>query len=146
MGIPLAILFVGIDSGAGGWASFASRYGDRLMTVPPIDDSPAILARSHALLMTSRKEGCPLTALEAFCLGKPVVGTDVPGIRDVVRHEGNGILCEQDPGSVSSALVRIVTEVPLYNRLCTNALESGKAIDEDFWVDQYVQLYRRLAG
>ena len=38
--------------------------------------------------------GTPRTLLEAACLGKPIITTDVPGCRETVIHNFNGYLCE----------------------------------------------------
>lgn len=56
-----------------------------------IPDLHRYLAGLDALILCSRREGCPLVALEAFAAGVPVVGFDVPGIRDVLGAWGAGV-------------------------------------------------------
>ena len=57
------------------------------------EDVASVLACSHiAVLPTFYGEGIPKTLLEAAAAGRPIVATDVPGCREVVRHEGNGLL------------------------------------------------------
>jgi glycosyltransferase involved in cell wall biosynthesis len=59
-----------------------------------------------ALVLPSRREGCPLVAIEAFAAGVPVVGFDVPGVRDALGPWGSGILVPESHGSegLASAL------------------------------------------
>ena len=45
-------------------------------------------------MLPSYREGTPRTLLEAASMGKPIIATDVPGCRNVVQHEYNGLLCK----------------------------------------------------
>jgi glycosyltransferase involved in cell wall biosynthesis len=56
------------------------------------------LAGLDALVLCSKREGCPLVAVEAFAAGVPVVGFDVPGIRDALEHWGAGLLVPPEQG------------------------------------------------
>ena len=57
-----------------------------------VQDPAGLLAGLDVLVLPSRREGCPLVALEAFAAGVPVVGFDVPGVRDALREWGDGYL------------------------------------------------------
>lgn len=59
--------------------------------VPP-ENVSLWLARADVLLITSKSEGRPNAVLEAFAAGVPVVGTDIPGIRELVTADFNGML------------------------------------------------------
>lgn len=50
------------------------------------------LERTTALVMTSRKEGLPMAALEAMGLGVPVIAPAVGALPDLVRDGENGFL------------------------------------------------------
>lgn len=57
-----------------------------------------LLSAYDALLLPSRREGCPLVAVEAFAAGVPVIGYDVPGVRDVLSGWGHGALVPEAAG------------------------------------------------
>jgi glycosyltransferase involved in cell wall biosynthesis len=62
------------------------------------DDLADVMAAFDVLVLTSRREGCPLAAIEAFAAGVPVVGFDVPGVRDVLAEWGSGVLVPESAG------------------------------------------------
>ena len=57
-----------------------------------------VLAGFDALVLPSEREGCPLAAVEAFAAGVPVVGFDVPGVRDALEAWGAGVLVRRRAG------------------------------------------------
>lgn len=58
------------------------------------DDVRPYLATADCVVLPSYREGLPRSLLEAAAMGRPMIATDVPGCRDVVRHGSNGFLCE----------------------------------------------------
>jgi glycosyltransferase involved in cell wall biosynthesis len=89
-------------------------------------DLPALLPAFDALVVPSAREGCPLVALEAFAAGVPVVGFDVPGVRDVLGPWGGGVMVpeREGPRGLADALHRLKTEPGLAAR-CIAAGRSG---------------------
>ena len=55
-------------------------------------DVPDILALSDVFVLPSISEGTSMALLEAMAGSKPIVATDIPGNRDVLRHEHNCLL------------------------------------------------------
>lgn len=56
------------------------------------DDMPTVLAQSHIVCLPSYREGLPKVLLEAASCGRPIVATDTPGCREIVRNGDNGLL------------------------------------------------------
>ena len=56
------------------------------------DDMPAVLAQAHIVCLPSYREGLPKVLLEAASCGRPIIATDTPGCREVVRNGENGLL------------------------------------------------------
>ena len=53
-----------------------------------------IWAANHVLLMPSRREGLPLTMVEAMLCGRPVIATDVAGHREIIEDDVTGFLAD----------------------------------------------------
>ena len=73
---------------------------------PVFDDAKNwLLANCLFFLQPSRQEGMPLTVLEAMAAGKAIVGSDLPGIRQLVTPARSGVL--SPPGSAEFLAVAI---------------------------------------
>jgi glycosyltransferase involved in cell wall biosynthesis len=71
----------------------------------PYPDLPSWVNAADALVLPSLNEGMPLTVLEGFACGKPLVGSRVGGVPEVVTDERYGILVPPgDPQALADAL------------------------------------------
>ncbi|MDR3609517.1 MAG: glycosyltransferase [Ignavibacteriaceae bacterium] len=59
-------------------------------------DIPYLLRKNDIFCMPSRSEGLPAAPLEAMACGLPVVGTNVGGMREIIKDGFNGYLCAPD--------------------------------------------------
>ena len=83
--------------------------------------------------------------IEAMAAGLPVVTTDAPGCRDVVRHGHTGLLVQ--PGSIDEfvkQIRRLLRDSVLRQYLVGNGFQHAKLHDWEQVVDQYEDLYRSL--
>lgn len=73
------------------------------------DDIAEIWHQSHIAVLPSYREGLPKSLLEAAACGKPIVTTDVPGCREVVKEGVNGFLVPaKDPCALAAALKKLI--------------------------------------
>jgi glycosyltransferase involved in cell wall biosynthesis len=78
------------------------------------DDMPSTLAQTDIFCLPSYREGVPNALLEACASGVPIVTTNVPGCRDVVRHGVNGLLVPpRDSRALANALETLLTDPAL---------------------------------
>jgi glycosyltransferase involved in cell wall biosynthesis len=56
------------------------------------NDVREILALTEVFVLPSTSEGTSMALLEAMAAGKPIVATDIPGNRDILKHEYNCLL------------------------------------------------------
>ncbi len=66
-------------------------------------------------------ESFGMVLLEAMAAGRPVVASDIPGYREVVRHEVEGLLVPPgDEEKLAGALVRLLSDPEMQRRLGDN--------------------------
>jgi glycosyltransferase involved in cell wall biosynthesis len=109
-------------------------------------DVPSALADLDVVVLSSRNEGTPVALIEALAAARPVVATDVGGVRHVVQDGETGWLCRAaDPDGLAQLLQRVGSERALAIRLAEEgrrrvALRFGRAR----MVADYVTLYGEL--
>jgi PEP-CTERM/exosortase A-associated glycosyltransferase len=90
----------------------------------------------------------PLRPLEAMAMGKPVVASDLGGLREIVRHGETGLLvAPDDPGSLAAALARLAADPVGRRRMQDGARRF--AAEERNWnrlAAVYSAAYARLLG
>jgi glycosyltransferase involved in cell wall biosynthesis len=70
------------------------------------------------MLLTWYREGVPRSLIEAAASGRPIVTTDSPGCRDLVRDRHEGILVPlRDTEAAARALVELAEDAELRARL-----------------------------
>jgi glycosyltransferase involved in cell wall biosynthesis len=74
----------------------------------PNDQLPRLLNSSAAFVMPSLIEGHPKALLEAMACGRPVIGTNVPGIRELITDRVTGVLCEPTSKGLSAAISEVL--------------------------------------
>ena len=72
-------------------------------------------------VLCSHFEGNPKTLLEAMACGCAVIGTDVPGIRNIIEHNKNGLLCSNSSESVRDAINLLMKNPKLREKLASQA-------------------------
>ena len=74
--------------------------------------------RAALLVAPSRREGYGVAAREAMAHGRPVVATDVGGLRDAVQDDVTGLVVEPgSPGALREAMLRLLGDAELRSRL-----------------------------
>jgi len=107
-------------------------------------DMPAVLAAAHVVCLPSYREGLPKALLEASAAGRPIVTTDVPGCREVVRDGENGWLVPvREAAPLAERLRILLTDAGLRERMGRR----GRAIAEaEFGVERVVAATLELYG
>lgn len=84
----------------------------------------------HAMdlfVLPSLWEGLPLTILEAWSAGTPVIATDAPGSRDIIRDGLNGLLAVNRADGIAAAIKRFHDDPTLERSLIRAGLEELNA-------------------
>lgn len=60
-------------------------------------------------LLSSRSEAYPTVVIEAMILEKPIVATDVPGVKEILKNYNNKIIVSNDDGSIEEGINCIIS-------------------------------------
>lgn len=78
-----------------------------------LEEKTDALAAADLLCLPSTQESFGGVFTEAWTLGKPVVGCDVPAVRCVVDDGRDGLLAPPSPGPVAERIIRLLAEPTL---------------------------------
>jgi glycosyltransferase involved in cell wall biosynthesis len=108
------------------------------------DDMPSILRQSAIVVLPSYREGVPRILLEAAASGRPIVTTDVPGCREVVRNGENGFLVPmRDSSALAKSIKKLIDDPLLRRRMGARSRSIAEAeFSEDMIVGQTVALLK----
>lgn len=101
-----------------------------------------VMADLDVVILTSRNEGTPVSLIEASAAGKPVVSTNVGGVRSVVEHEVSGFLCTSgDVNCLSFSIHRLLSD-PLLRSTMGDA--GRKRVQQRFGLPRLLRDVRSL--
>ena len=109
-------------------------------------DIAEVFAKSNIVVLPSYREGLPKVLLEAASCGRPIVATDVPGCREIVRNNINGFLVPPyDSKLLVLALKALIKNPKLRARMGASSREIVMAeFSEEIVVKQTMELYERI--
>lgn len=157
-GTDIAVAFVGKGVTAlQGIIDDATRRHVRLIEPPaaPTDAGSALALPSARLIdlyraadvfaLPSRVETFGIVLAEAMAAGLPVITTDAPGCRDVVRAGRDGIVVPSgDEDAFLAALLDMAANPQLRHAFSAAAAARAADFSWDAIVDRYIALYREL--
>lgn len=110
-------------------------------------DMAAVFAGSHLVCLPSTYgEGIPKVLIEAAAAGRPIVATDAPGCREIVRNGENGLLVPMhDPVALGKALHTLIGDDALRREM---GARGRKLVEAEFAIervlDDTMAVYREL--
>lgn len=143
-------LLVGPQASEGGQAvpkNVVESFRDAVKWLGPRSDVPALLSLTDVFVLPSYyREGVPRVLLEAGAMGIPLITTDMPGCRDVVRNGLEGFLVKpRCPESLAAALNCLLASKEMRVAMGYAARQqvvSNFSLDQV--ADEYADIYQQL--
>lgn len=106
------------------------------------NDIPGLLMRQRICVLSTHYEGMPLSLVEGMAAGCAVVGTAVPGVRELIEHEETGLLVpHEDPVALAEAIADLLSDLAKAEHLGRRARQ---AAIERHGLDRMRQRYEEL--
>lgn len=110
-------------------------------------DMPQVFAQSHIVCLPSTYgEGVPKVLIEASACARPIVTTDTPGCREIVRHGENGLLVPPDQPDLTVAAVQSLLHDAALRQ--TMGAQGRRLVEAEFALEQVIEatfaLYRSM--
>ena len=95
--------------------------------------------------MASLSEGCPFALIEAMAAGKPIVATNVGGIKEIIQNGETGLLVPpKDAKELAKKILYLLCNEGEAQRLAKNAKEESKKYSVENSVRKLEEIYDSL--
>jgi glycosyltransferase involved in cell wall biosynthesis len=106
-------------------------------------DVPQLLKLADIVVLSTKHEGLSLSSIEGLASGRPFIGSDVPGLSEVV--ENAGILFPQgNEKNLACSINRLLSDKQYYDKISKACVERSKLYDIKHMADKYISLYWSL--
>lgn len=117
---------------------------ERVSFLGPRSDVPELVASSYIGIQSSNWEGFGLTAVELMAAGKPVIASDVDGLKQVV--EGAGLIFKHgDSEDLAVKISLLLNNCDYYDVVSKKCIERSLLYDIKAMVKKYNDIYYELA-
>jgi glycosyltransferase involved in cell wall biosynthesis len=122
------------------------RLEDQVRFLGHVGDLPSLLMRHRIALLSSHYEGFGLSLAEGMAAGCAAIGTDVPGIRTLIRDGVDGLLVShEDPTSLARAIKRLLLDLPFASSLArAGRMHAKSTFAREIMLLRYEQLLEDL--
>ena len=102
---------------------------ERIRDLPVLSESAksALLAASDLLVQPSRHEAFGIVFLEAWAVGTPVLGADIPAVREVIGDAG-ALFRADDAGHLASSIDAVLADRERARRLAERGRQRIRAL------------------
>lgn len=121
----------------------ATETQDTVVLAGYQDNPYPYVAASKFLVCSSYTEGLCLTAMEALCLGIPVVAA-VPSVRELLGDENCGLITENGNASLEQGIRRMLTDEEFYVQVKKGAEARSQYFDGKRMVQELEQMFIEL--
>ena len=135
MSIPLSTLKQWVSNGDVQWEGHSDNMSD-------------MLASASIVCLPSYREGLPKVLLEAAAIGRPLIASDGPGCREIVRDKYNGLLVKmRDADSLYEAVLMLVNNRKMRETMGRNSRTLVETeLSTTIINTQTIELYRRVVN
>lgn len=139
------LLLVGVGELQGQCEQLAQtlQVSERIKFLGTRIDIPQLLHTANIVIMSSHWEGLSLSSVEGMAVGKPLIASNVEGLREVVG--GAGLLFKEgDYKQLAELTMELMFNNDLYQRTATQCLLRARHYDISTMVSRYESIYQSI--
>ncbi|HOD20560.1 MAG TPA: glycosyltransferase family 4 protein [Candidatus Fermentibacter daniensis] len=122
-----------------------AALAERVRFLGTCGDIPALLRGYDAFIMSSFAESFGIAAVEAMASGLPVILSDIPPFREILRDGGDGLLfAPGSPAAAASCISRLCDDPEMRSLLASKSIERSKTYSPEAYAMRLTGLYSRL--
>lgn len=106
-------------------------------------DIPRILKTADAVVLSSEYEGLSLSSIEGMASGKPFIGTNVNGLREVISGYGEMFKCG-DAKALAEIFSRLASDRTYYDSIASKCTKRANEFDISKTALRYMDLYENI--
>ncbi len=119
------------------------KLEDRVHFLGFRDDVPRILKTVDIVVLSSNWEGFGLAVVEGMAAGKPVIASNVPGLREIVT--GFGLIFEVgNSEELANKINQLINDPLKYNEIAEKCQLRANFYSIEKMVDEYIEQYKIL--
>ncbi|HEC92821.1 MAG TPA: glycosyltransferase family 1 protein, partial [Candidatus Atribacteria bacterium] len=103
-----------------------------------------LVKKAWVIAVPGVREGWGQVVTDANALGTPAVGYDIPGLRDSIKNNYNGILVTPRPESLADVLIKILENLSFRKKLSQNAIEWAKQFSWDRSAEEFEEVLKEV--
>ncbi|MCJ8503132.1 glycosyltransferase [Desulfatitalea alkaliphila] len=105
-------------------------------------DIPDLLASMDLFVLASKREGFPIALLEAMACGKPVIATDVGGVKEIISNCEDGIIVQSESSeALAGAILKLSDDKALRDSIAARGYEKVQSnFSEQAMMEKYMKL------
>lgn len=111
-----------------------SGLSDKVFMLGLRRDIPEILKSIDLFVLPTLQEALGTSFIEAMAMKKPVIGTDVGGVGEVIKDGINGYLVEpNNPSALADAVIKVLEDM---ERAKAMGMEGRKIVEQNYTVEK----------
>ena len=147
---PEAVLLIGGEGPLDAALQDEARQlglGPRVRFLGQVEDPVSFLDALDVFILSSWGEGFGSVLLEAMARGLPIVATRAGGMPEALTAEENGLLVPpRDPGGLATAVLRVLQDPALSERLAERALVRARSFTVRIMGEKTEAVYREASA
>lgn len=106
-------------------------------------DVSNLLKTVDIVILSSQYEGLSLSCMEGLASGKPFIGSDVPGLKEIVDEKGL-LFPFQNEIALSKIILELLNDKNKYDIAVQHCLQRAKHFDVSNMIESHIKLYKSL--